>query len=342
MNPKVTLLSWPPYCRELLFSIWHVAHSGSSVPLPEEIARKCQVDEALDKEVEETFQKIVLNEIPVSENAWFVFLLENITISLRDQICRHRIGSKLGDSAVIDVIPNVADSTQWVRGSRIEPMKAFADEGRYRTPDTVKENGKSQAFHEAMKVAQDTYNALLAAGVPIEEAREILPLGVHNRMTWGLNLTALRHICARRTCWISQATLWHPIIHGMTAELAAKVHPMFRTLADPPCFNKNGEWKGCAFHLENGERLRGADPLVPCSLYVHKHSKETGDALRTRISDRWDLVAGDISSASQRYNETYAQMKRRFSELWQRDSKTGEAFAKDDLDENHGTTPETI
>lgn len=348
-EPRVTLLSWPKNCRELLFVIWHVAHSGQDVLSPEEIADRCRRDPVLDKEVEETFQKIVFNEIPVSENAWFVFLLENITISLRDQICRHRIGSKLGDVTAVDVIPNVADGTQWVRGSRIEPMKAFADEGRYRVPEIVRDKGLMDVVDKAMKGSQDAYNELLAAGVPIEEAREVIPLGAQNRMSWGCNLTAIRHVCARRTCWIAQGSLWHPIVQGMSRELAEKVHPMFNHLADPPCFDKQGNWNGCSFHLENGERIKGNDVLIPCSLYLKKHQNEAreaaSEAVRDKGSSAWEYSWAEKGFVAPDHDthEKYERVKKRFGDLWGRNPETGERTGDDtDALENHGTTPEAV
>ena len=328
MKSKVTLLSAHAHCRELLYTLWKTAHSGEQILSPEEVARRCITDAKLNKEVNESFERIINNAIPVAENVFFVFLLENISIELRDHIVRHRIGVRCGDTYELETVPDLPGSTFWAQGTRNVSVGDFAEKGRFRLPEAVVAAGQEAAFREAVMGSQKAYQTMLAAGVPIEEARGVLPLATYGRMTWGLSLTALKHICARRTCWIAQAVLWLPIVEGMARELSEKVDPIFAHISDPPCF-RDGRWVGCNFHLENGERIKGTDPLAPCSLYVNKHKDETYE-FEKKAEEHW--------TCDEKKSAAYGKMKEKFGKIWGRDPETGEQVSE--VDENHGTTPE--
>jgi hypothetical protein len=118
---------------------------------------------------------------------------------------------------------------------------------------------------------QGVYNALVASGVPMEDAREIIPLGAQHRISWSLNMSSLQHIVGERGCWILQLGLWGPIITGIVNELAEKVNPIFRELVTPPCI-RNEKFGGCVYMEECRRRLVGEDGLPPCPLHLNYHN----------------------------------------------------------------------
>lgn len=261
MKPKVNLISWTNDPVGTIYQIWE--SSRGNRPL-EDI--QADILEKKSPQVFEVFQKVIDSKIPVAENIQFVFILENVSISFREQMVRHRIGVKVGERLGIDIAPNLADSTWWSQSMRILDMGKFADEGRYRMPEGLTPD-QEREFHAVMVGAQDAYNRLVSAGVKNEEAREVIPLGATHTISWALNLTSLQHIIGKRGCQILQLGLWEPIIRGMVEELATKVHPYFRNLINPPCV-KGDKFTGCIFKLDNERRLSGEDPLPPCTLYI--------------------------------------------------------------------------
>jgi len=300
--PKVTLLSWTINPIETIYEIWEASKTNRPF---KEIQHEAVSNSYIEKKME-VFRKVIDSKIPVAENLDFVFLLENVSISFREQMVRHRIGVKVGPRLGCDIVPDIPDSTWWSQSMRILDMGKFADEGKYRTPEGLTVDQKEK-FHVSMRIAQDAYNRLVDAGVPMEEAREIIPLGATHRITWKLNLASLQHIIGKRGCQILQLGLWEPIIRGMVDELAEKVHPYFRALICPPCM-KGEKFTGCLFKLDNERRVSGEDKLPPCTLYMQKeHSAwEIG-----RCEHEWPAIEG---------------IAKRYKALWGRNPWSGQCL----------------
>jgi hypothetical protein len=167
-------------------------------------------------------------------------------------------------------------------------------------------------YRKQMLWIQAAYRRLTAAGMPLEDARNILPVAMMHRFSWKTNLSSLMHVMSRRGCWLAQLGMWEPVIHDIVNELSTKVHPSFRRLIDPPCFNAAGKFEECAFGRENEEivwrgngEVKGEYP--PCSLWINNDH-----------NDRAEI--GVHHSRFARYNK----MMGRYAQLWGRDPRTGE------------------
>lgn len=303
--------------------------SGEPVTLPPGL---------FESEVRKVFEDCISMKLPLSETLDFVFAIEHCPIALREQMVRHRVGHKFGGQLGADLIPDLVDSTFWAQTMRVKDMGTFATEGEYLEPEWLKENGEKpipegwayealsdeqisqglvprkipanvrQFYHTQMKWIQQAYRRLIKAGMPAEDARNLLPLGCQHRLTWKVNLSALMHVLSKRSCWIAQLGMWKPVIHGMVTELATKVDPFFRRLVDPPCIGKDGEFEACRFSKENENRLPGGiDPYPPCSLWVNHDGNNWRNGPTVQES-----------KLSQ-----YDRMSREFSQLWGRDPNTG-------------------
>jgi hypothetical protein len=304
--PRITLLSWTKNPIETIYQIWEA--SKSNRPIEEILKESAPIQNVNDeRRVMEVFQKVIDSKIPVAENLDFVFLLENVSISFREQMVRHRIGAKVGPRLGCDIAPDLADSTWWSQSMRILDMGKFADEGRYRVPEGLTQE-QGEQFMVAMKVSQDCYNRLVEAGVSSEEAREVIPLGATHRITWKLNLAALQHIIGKRGCQILQLGLWEPVIRGMVDELATKVHPYFRQLICPPCM-KGDTFKGCLFKLDNERRDNGIDNMTPCTLWLGAEEHR----FMTDAQEKWPKF--DV-------------LCERYGSLWQRNAWTGKMIER--------------
>lgn len=346
MQPKVTLVNPPSHVLETIWILWECSKVDGPVTLDvEEVAR------TVPKELlEKLFWDVLRQHIPVAEHINFIFMLDGVSVSLREQMVRHRIGTHVGDRLAVDIVPDLADSTWWSQSMRIQNMGAFADNRMYRVPESLDgkdmgehpEQSAKAVFCDAMRRTQQAYNELVAMGVPMEDARELIPLGAQHRISWGINLQALLHVLGKRGCWILQLGIWGPIIHGMVRELAEKVHPMFSRIVAPPCIDQDDNFRSCTYRLENARRITGDDAHPPCPLYLCRD--EVGqaafqDALLKVDAPGWQAFASRVDKVQAAHNilistdslvKRHREMKARAEEyraLWQHDpydwSKTG-------------------
>ena len=305
METKVTLIDWPRWPIETVYFLWEAARNNEPLNwTPQSLHEDIVSGVRSDRVVRETFEKIIDSSIPIAENLNFTFLLEGVSISFREQMVRHKIGVKVGERLGVDMFPDIHDSTWWVQSMRVLDMGKFADTEAYRIPDSIKFGGPEvwHNYNVAMASAQETYKKLLAAGVPIEDAREVIPLGAQHRLSWTLNLSALIHITKKRSCVIPQIGTWGPVIEGMIEELATKVDPYFRNLVTPPCM-KGDKFMGCIYKLDNERRVSREDPLQPCSLYMH-HEK---------------IDPETVKMDQEKQNE----IEEKYRKFWGRDTRTG-------------------
>lgn len=318
MQPRVTLINPPTHVLETIWVLWQKSKVDDPATLldVEEVARKVPT-----KELETLFWDVLRQHIPVAEHIHFTFMLDGISVSLREQMVRHRIGTKVGDRIGVDMIPDLASSSWWSQSMRIQDMSTFADREMYRIPPTLADSraielsldgrpttrdpdqGNSkisarQLFIQTMELIQDAYSALVKAGVPMEDARELIPLGAQHSISWDINLQALLHVLGKRGCWILQLGIWGDVIHGMVRELAAKVHPMFARIVAPPCIDQDNNFKSCLYRKENERRLPDNDGVVhdqlpPCPLYLCRD--EVGrENLEEELGVTEDVVAREL------------------------------------------------
>jgi len=205
------------------------------------------------------------------------------------------------------------------------PQDSFAHSGRYIKPDTIEANTmREQIYTRAIFYAQAAYKELLDSGLPMEDARQVLPLAATQSITWTLSLKALQHIIGKRACWIAQYGLWGNIIRDMVNEMCEKVHPLFRSIIQPPCFEK-GKFKSCPIEMVNLDRVKGTDPYPPCPMWEN-HATELG----TDQTTKWqrNFHTGKLQTDDLRQAELMTTMKDKFRDLWQLDPTTGEPIQK--------------
>lgn len=182
----------------------------------------------------------------------------------------------------------------------------------------------AEFYHEQMRWIQAAYRRLVQAGMPLEDARGILPMYLQHRYTWKTNLSSLMHVLSKRGCWLAQLGMWEPVIHDITNELAEKVHPMFRRLIDPPCINPGtGEYGKCAFGRENEEIIpKGEYP--PCSLWTNQeYVPMKSESLRKDGIACYEHYVEEKAVGEARLPR-YNRMMEKYTKLWGRDPRTGE------------------
>lgn len=327
-QPKVTLVTGTSDPLETVYSVWMASKSEAPLMSVADVKRDVPVFE-----VEKLFRAVIAQRIPIGEHIDFVFMIENVSVSWREQAVRHRIGTlpspeRVGaDIVMMDRIPDLPDSSFWSQSMRIQDMGAFAENGAYRLPETVVEAGAEavREYRKTMVQIAKTYRYLVDAGVPMEDARELIPLGTHHRISWRLNIGSLQHIVGKRGCWILQLGIWGPVITGMIEELATKVHPIFRELVSPPCL-KGDDFTGCIYHEENRRRYTGDDKHPPCPLHVTHHHLPEALGVNLARSGSGATPTGPIlpkpSDGIPRYGEMLERAED-YRSFWGRDPYTG-------------------
>lgn len=169
---RVELLAITPSAEALIARCARISHRSEAQASPEADARLIR-------------KLIKLGHESVLEHASATFLIEGISRACLAQLTRHRLASFTVESMrYVDYSCNgvvVPDSVQ--------PGVGWA----------------SSAFHEAVGEAFRAYEKLLDGGVPPEDARFVLPIGMQTRLAMTANFRELRHIIRLRG---SKAAQW--------------------------------------------------------------------------------------------------------------------------------------
>jgi len=332
-EPKVTLVTHTLDPLETVYSVWQASKGEAPLMSTEDVKRNISPDK-----VEDLFRAVIAKRIPIGEHIDFVFMIENVSVSWREQAVRHRIGTnpspeRIGADITMDRIPDLADSSWWSQSMRIQDMSNFAAKGAYRLPETVVAAGPEavKKFKDRMASIASTYNELVDMGIPMEDARELIPLGAQHRISWRLNIGSLQHIVSKRGCWILQLGIWGPVITGMISELATKVHPIFSELVTPPCL-KGDEFTGCVYHEECRRRYTGDDDLPPCPLHLTHH--KLPEASGKPVIDGFrapETIAGIVNTMSSDMGlPRFSEMRQRaedYKAFWGRNPYTGKRLS---------------
>lgn len=98
------------------------------------------------------------------------------------------------------------------------------------TPPSIQSNeGASRAFDEALKSVYSAYEKMVAAGVPKEDARYILPSAIKTKLVMTLSARSLMHMVWQRTALQAQweirelAVTLHGLAREATPELWTKI-----------------------------------------------------------------------------------------------------------------------
>jgi thymidylate synthase (FAD) len=98
------------------------------------------------------------------------------------------------------------------------------------TPPSVQSNETGyKVYDDALKTVYSAYEMMVAAGVPKEDARYILPSAIKTKLVMTLNARSLMHIVWQRTALQAQweirelAMTLHSLAREATPELWAKI-----------------------------------------------------------------------------------------------------------------------
>ena len=143
------------------------------------------IDEIAEKftkeKTEELLGKIISSgHLSVLEHASFTFGVEGVSRTLLAQLTRHRIASFS------------VQSQRYVK---------FKDGVDFVIPHTIAKDEKTLSkYNTFLKAAEELYKEFLAADIPAEDARYILPNAAATKIIITMNARELRHFFALRCC----------------------------------------------------------------------------------------------------------------------------------------------
>ncbi len=150
------------------------------------------------------------------EHANFTFLVEGISRVTSHQLVRHRIASY------------TQQSQRHVRVEREE----------FVVPDSIKGNEEAlKTFNEAVQKTVKAYSKLISLGIPLEDARYIIPSAAKTRVFITMNARTLLNFFRLRLCSAAQWEI-RKMAEKMLEEVK-KVAPLLFEHAGPPCINGN-------------------------------------------------------------------------------------------------------
>lgn len=166
------------------------------------------------------------------EQVWFEFLIAGVSRSFSHQFVRHRTG-----------ISFEQQSQRYV----VFKQGKFP----YTIPDTVARAGMQERVEQLFGEIGSVYEQLIAAGVPGEDARFVLPNATSTNFKVTVNFAELLHICDLRLCTRAQwefrrvASLMRAEIYRRFPELARYLQPKCGERRSGFCDESRADWEGC-------------------------------------------------------------------------------------------------
>ena len=147
------------------------------------------------------------------EHASFTFAVDGVSRALTHQLVRHRLASFN------------QQSQRYVKFKSTVPTV---------TPDSIAADEEAKAIYDAaIAAASDAYLALVAKGIPAEDARYLLPNAAETKIVSTMNARELMHFfevrCCNRAQWEIRELAWKML------ELVRPVAPFVFATAGAPC-----------------------------------------------------------------------------------------------------------
>jgi thymidylate synthase (FAD) len=202
---RVQLLTHTPDPEQVVAAAARLCYSDASIG---------QLLERAPEQAPKLLRKILdLGHLSVLEHANFTFGIEGISRACSHQLVRHRIASYS------------QQSQRYV--SHEAPFEAVTPESIASRPDLA------ARFNEHLAATHEFYRALLAAGVPAEDARFVLPNAAATKLVMTMNARELHHFFVLRCCRRAQWEI--RIMAREMLRLARQAAPLLFADAGPGC-----------------------------------------------------------------------------------------------------------
>jgi thymidylate synthase (FAD) len=230
MAIQVTLLSHTPDPMRSLYMAYRTCYSQLT---PKQIADRIEDERITDVQMKQFIEeRLKTGHASPLEQVAFEFGISGVSRAFSHQFVRHRVG-----------ISFEQQSQRYVTYKE--------GEFPFTVPDTVRKAGMTDRFEEIMRQIGAGYEELVAAGVPAEDARFLLPNATNTNFKITVNFQSLLHICDLRLCTRAQwefrkvAALMRAEVMKVVPELGRFLQPKCGELRMGYCDESERDWAAC-------------------------------------------------------------------------------------------------
>ena len=225
VQPSVSIISHTEKPLETIYKAARQCYSAGSV---------ADTDLASREKMSDLIRKCIRSgHTSVLEHVSFTFAISGVSRALSHQLVRHRIASYS------------QQSQRYVKFDNIE----------YICPPSLRDetSGARAIFLYSLGRASDAYQAMIAAGVPAEDARFIIPQACATNIVMTMNCRALLHFIEERSCSKAQWEI-HRLVMKIMNCMVEELPEVFN-FAGPKCRRLGycPEEKGCGLQQKKGE-----------------------------------------------------------------------------------------
>ncbi len=230
MGIEVTLLSHTPNPIRSLYMAYRTCYSTLT---PQQVARRIEDDRITDAQMRQFIEeRLKTGHASPLEQVAFEFGISGVSRAFSHQFVRHRVG-----------ISFEQQSQRYVTYKE--------GEFPYTVPESVKKAGMADRMEALFGEVGALYEEMVAAGVPAEDARFLLPNATNTNFKITVNFQALLHICDLRLCTRAQwefrrvAALMRAEVVRAVPELGRYLQPKCGELRTGYCDESVADWEAC-------------------------------------------------------------------------------------------------
>jgi thymidylate synthase (FAD) len=230
MPIQVSLLSRSDDPIRSLYMAYRTCYSQLT---PQQVAARIGDDRITDAQMRQFIEeRLKTGHASPLEQVWFEFGISGVSRAFSHQFVRHRVG-----------ISFEQQSQRYVTYKE--------GEFPYTVPETVKKAGMADRMAELFDNVSALYEEMVAAGVPAEDARFLLPNATNTNFKITVNFQSLLHICDLRLCTRAQwefrkvAALMRSEVLKVVPELGRYLQPKCGEHRLGYCDESEKDWEAC-------------------------------------------------------------------------------------------------
>ncbi|MGK2966894.1 MAG: FAD-dependent thymidylate synthase [Tepidiformaceae bacterium] len=257
MAIQVTLLS---HSEEPMRSLYMAYRTCYSQLTPQQVRVRIDDDRITDEQMRIFIEeRLKTGHASPLEQVYFEFGISGVSRAFSHQFVRHRVGISFEQQS-----------------QRYVTYKG--GEFPYTVPETVKKAGLEDKMSELFDQVSGLYEEMVAAGIPAEDARFLLPNATNTNFKITVNFQSLLHICDLRLCTRAQwefrrvAALMRAEVNRVIPQLGRYLQPKCGELRMGYCDESEADWEACPigrvrphkdalFRLYNSYRKGELQPL---------------------------------------------------------------------------------
>lgn len=246
---KVSLINYTPHALETLIFTKNTRLRMTARGLEEIIAwpeeRKQQEWEYMKGTIQSSWEFVD-----------YIFMIEDVTRAFTHQLVRHRVGTSFAQQAQRAV--DMSGFEYLATGDKLNPEGFHIPVRQSKLRDGDPGTNPSNIYDKTMQVIDASYQALIAEGVPAQDARGILPTNILTNIAFKANLRTLHEMALKRLCVKAQGE-FQDVFRAIRAEVT-RVHPWTEPVLRVQC-------------ASNGTCLFPTYPVKDCPVkpYVYNH-----------------------------------------------------------------------